>query len=213
MATKFDQFVEKVTKLPVPQKAGIALFIAAAMTAGTFFLLVQPTWEQAQRSIKKMRALEDELIQNQAIANNLQQYRKEKELLEQQLAKALTELPEDANIDALIESLYAIGTDSGLVIVNIEPKGERKQDFYAEVPLAMTVTGNYHQIAVFFDQISKLKRIINVTGIKLTDPKMQNEKIQLKATYTATAFRFLPKPPPGAAAPAKATGKKAKKKK
>ena len=208
MATKFDQFVEKVTKLPAPHKAGILLFIAAALTAGTFFLLVQPTWEQAEKSIRRMRALEDELIQNQAIANNLQQYRKEKELLEQQLAKALTELPEEANIDALVESLYAIGTDSGLVIVNIEPKGERRQDFYAEVPLAMTVTGNYHQIAVFFDQISKLKRIINVTGIKLTDPKVANEKVQLKATYTATAFRFLPKPPPGA--PGKAPAKKKK---
>ena len=194
MATKFDQFVEKVTRLPAAQKAGILLFTAAALTVGTFFLLVQPTWEQAEKSIKRMRALEDELIQNQAIANNLQQYRKEKELLEQQLAKALTELPEEANIDALIESLYAIGTDSGLVIVNIEPKGERGKDFYAEVPMAMTVTGNYHQIAVFFDQISKLKRIINVTGIKLSDPKVANEQVQLKATYTATAFRFLPKP-------------------
>lgn len=200
MANKFDAFVEKVSKLPGAHKLLIVLAIGGVLTGANFFLLVQPAWDDAQRSIKRMRALEDELIQNQAIANNLQQYRKEKELLEQQLEKALSELPEEANIDALVESLYAIGTDSGLVIANIEPKGERRQNFYAEVPLAMTVSGSYHEIAVFFDQVSKLKRIINVTGIKMTDPQFKNEKIQLKASYTATAFRFVSAPPPGAAA-------------
>lgn len=192
MATKFDEFVEKVTKLPTAHKAGIVIAIAGVLTAATFFVLVQPMWDDTTRAIKRMRTLENELIQNQAIANNLQQFRKEKELLEQQLAKALTELPEDANIEALVESLYTLGSDSGLVIENIEPKGQRNQQFYAEVPLAMAVTGNYHEIAVFFDQISKLKRIINITGIKLGTPTLKNEKVDLKATYTATAFRFLP---------------------
>lgn len=209
MATKFDEFVEKVTKLPTAHKAGIALAIAAVLTGATFFLLVQPTWDDTTRSIKKMRTLENELIQNQAIANNLQQFRKEKELLEQQLAKALTELPEDANVEALVESLYALGTDSGLVIQSIEPKGERSQKFYAEVPLAMSVTGNYHEIAVFFDQISKLKRIINITGIKLSAPAVKNEKVNLKASYTATAFRFLPQS--AVEAPAATSTKKKKK--
>lgn len=208
MATKFDEFVEKVTKLPTAHKAGIVIAIAGVLTAANFFLLVQPAWDDAARSIKRMRTLENELIQNQAIANNLQQFRKEKELLEQQLAKALTELPENANIDALVESLYALGTDSGLVIVSIEPKAERKQKFYAEVPMAMSVTGNYHEIAVFFDQISKLKRIINITGIKLGQPSVKNEKVQLKATYTATAFRFLP---PSEVAPTPPANNKKKK--
>lgn len=192
MATKFDEFVDKVTKLPIAHRVGIVAAIAGVLTAANFFLLVQPTWDEAARSIKRMRTLENELIQNQAIANNLQQFRKEKELLEQQLAKALTELPENANIEALVESLYKLGTDSGLVISSIEPKGERSQKFYAEVPLSMSVSGNYHEIAVFFDQISKLQRIINITGIKLDSPSLKNEKIDLKATYTATAFRFLP---------------------
>lgn len=195
MASQFDQFVEKVTKLPAPQKVAIVAFIAAAFTAGNYFILIQDTWEQSNKAIKRMRALEDELIQNQAIANNLEQYKTEKKQLEQQLAKALTELPEEANVDALVQSLFEIGTNSGLTIATIEPRGERRADFYAEVPLSMSVRGNYHEIAVFLDSVSKLKRIINVSNIKLTNPKFQNEKVVLEAKYTATAFRFLPAPP------------------
>lgn len=194
MATQTEQLIESVTKLPAAQKVAVVVFIAAALTAANFFLLVQPTWDEAEQSLKRMRALEDELIQNQAIANNLQQYRKEKEQLEQQLAKALTELPEEANIDALVQSLYEIGVKSGLSITNIEPKGESKAQFYAEIPLAMTVVGNYHEIAVFFDAVGKLKRIVNISGIRMGAPKFKNEKVLVEAKYTATAFRFLPQP-------------------
>jgi type IV pilus assembly protein PilO len=201
MATQAEQFVEKVTKLPLGQKIGIVTFLVAGITAANFFLLVQPTRDDFDNALKRMRALEDEMIQNQAIANNLNQYRKEKELLEQQLQKALAELPAEANIEALVQSLYEIGTKSGLVINSIEPKGENKSQFYAEVPLALSVTGNYHEIAVFFDSISKLKRIINVTGIKMLNPKLKNEQINVDSTFVATAFRFLPQPGNAAAAP------------
>lgn len=197
MATPVEQAIERVTKLPLGQKIAVVVFIAAAITAANYFVVVQPTWDESDTALQRMRQLEDEMIQNQAIANNLNQYRKEKELLEQQLAKALTELPEEANVELLIQSLYEIGTKSGLVINSIEPKSENKAQFYAEVPLAMTVTGNFHEIAVFFDAISKLKRIVNISKIKMSSPKLKNEKIIVDASYTATAFRFLPQPKEG----------------
>src|SRR5207253_4491218 len=104
------------------------------------------TVDQSEASLAQMRKLEEEVIQDRAIADNLNQYRKEKELLEQQLQKALTELPEDANIPEIIKSLYDIGGKSGLAITNLDPKGENKAQFYAEIPLTMAVTGNYHEI-------------------------------------------------------------------
>src|SRR4051812_30705710 len=104
MATQIEQAIEKVTKLPVGQKIGVVVFIIAAITAANFFLLIQGKWDEADARLKEMRALEDEKIQNQAIANNLNQFKKEKEFLEQQLAKALTELPEEANVEVLIQS-------------------------------------------------------------------------------------------------------------
>ena len=79
-----------------------------------------------------------------------------------------------------------------LVINNIEPQGEQKQSFYASIPIVMSVTGNYHEIGVFLDSISKLARIVNVTNIKMGSPKTVNEKLVVQASYIATTFRFLP---------------------
>lgn len=196
MASQGEQFIEKVTKLPLGQKIAVAVFVAGGLTAANFFLLVQPSDDETEEALKRMRKLEDEMIQNQAIANNLNQYRKEKELLEQQLAKALTELPEDSNVPEMIKSVYDIGAKSGLSITALEPKGENKAQFYAEIPFAMSVTGNYHEIAVFFDALSKLKRIVNVTGLKMGGPRVKNEKVLVDGTYMATTFRFLAQPKP-----------------
>lgn len=207
MATAAEAFIERVVKLPLGAKAAIVAGTVAAITAGNFFLLVQPAQKQIASAQREMKKLEEQYIQNRAIADNLNQYRKEKELLEQQLAKALTELPEEANIEGLIQSFYEIAGSSGLRIESITPRGEKKSQFYASVPLAMNVTGTYHELAVFFDAVSKLKRIVNISGLKMGQPKQRNEKIELKASYTATAFRFLS--PTDAAAQGK--GKKGKK--
>src|SRR5438445_7928183 len=144
-----------------------------------------------------LHALEDDLIQKQSIANNLAQFKHEKEVLERRLAQALTELPNEANIDDLIRSLSEIGTKSGLAINTIEPQGEARQSFYAAIPIVMSVTGNYHEIGVFLDSLSKLARIVNVTNIKMGTARPVNEKLVVNANYVATTFRFLPEPKQG----------------
>jgi type IV pilus assembly protein PilO len=129
--------------------------------------------------------------QKQSIANNLAQFRHEKEILERRLAQALTELPNEANIDDLIRSLSEIGTKSGLIINSIDPQGEQKQSFYASIPIVMSVTGNYHEIGVFLDSLSKLARIVNVTNKMGARPP---PKLVVSATCGDT-FRFLPERP------------------
>jgi type IV pilus assembly protein PilO len=194
MATPVEQFMERITKLPMPQKVGILAGIVVLITGGNYYFFVMDAVSQFESNVKRMQALEDKMIQNQQIAKNLNQYRKQKEQLEQELAKALTELPEEANIEGLIDSLNEMGTKAGLEVNSIEPKPESKgpDGLYAEIPLALTVTGNFHELAVFLDSVRQLKRIINITNIKITHPRMKNEKVLIDASYTATAFRFLP---------------------
>src|SRR4051812_5868766 len=139
-----------------------------------------------------LHTLEDELTQKQAIANNLAQFKREKEILERRLQQALTELPNEANIDELIRSLAEVGNKSGLVINDIAPQVEQKQSFYAAIPVVMAVTGNYHEVGVFLDSVSKLARIVNVTNIKMNSPRMSGDKLVVSANYVATTFRFLP---------------------
>jgi type IV pilus assembly protein PilO len=193
MATAAENFMDRITRLPMAQKVAILVFVVAALTAGNWFMFISAQFDNFESEGKKMRGLEGDVIAAQAIATNLTQYRKEKELMEQQLQKALTELPEEADLEGLIKSLNDLGQKAGLTINSIEPGGEKSgggDNLYNQIPLAMQVTGNFHEIAVFFDSVRQLKRIINVSGIKMTGPRIKNEKVLVDAAYTATAFRF-----------------------
>jgi type IV pilus assembly protein PilO len=192
MALTGQDALNWINKAPLGTKLGVVAALIAALTIGNWYFFIDPEQTQIQQRQGQLRGLEDELIQKQSIANNLAQFKHEKEILERRLAQALTELPNEANIDDLIRSLSEIGTKSGLVINTIDPQGEQKQSFYASIPIAMSVTGNYHEIGVFLDAISKLARIVNVTNIKMSGAKTVNEKLVVQANYIATTFRFLP---------------------
>jgi len=192
MALTGQDLLNAVNKAPIGQKVGVVAGLIVALTAANWYFMIDPMQVDITRRQGTLRALEDELIQKQSIANNLAQFKHEKEILERRLAQALTELPNEANIDDLIRSLSEIGTKSGLTINSIDPQGEQRQSFYASIPIVMSVTGNYHEIGVFLDSLSKLARIVNVTNIRMGGAKVKGEKLVLNATYLATTFRFLP---------------------
>src|SRR5437764_3049672 len=209
MALTGQDILNAVNKAPVGQKVGVVAAVIVALTAANWYFFVDPMQTQINQRQATLRQLEDELIQKQSIANNLAQFKHEKEILERRLQQALTELPNEANIDELIRSLAEVGNKSGLIINDIQPQPEQKQSFYASIPIVMAVTGNYHEVGVFLDAISKLARIVNITNIKMNTPKMGGDKLVVSASYVATTFRFLPETqaqaqgqgqtPPGAA--------------
>ncbi len=201
MALTGQDVLNAVNKLPLPQKIAVLAVAVVLITAGNWYFLVDPKLTEITQKQSTLRTLEDELIQKQSIANNLAQFKHEKEVLERRLAQALTELPNEANIDDLIKSLSDIGIKSGLTINTIEPQSEQRQSFYASIPIVMSVTGNYHEIGVFLDALSKLARIVNVTNIKMNSAKVQNDKLIVSASYVATTFRFLPETTKPAGAP------------
>jgi len=192
MALSGQEVLNAVNKMPLGQKVGVVAGVVILLSAANWYFFIDPMQTQITQRQGTLHALEDELIQKQSIANNLAQFKHEKEILERRLAQALTELPNEANIDDLIRSLSEIGTKSGLAINSIEPQAEQRQSFYASIPIVMAVSGNYHEIGVFLDSLSKLARIVNVTNIKMGQARVTNEKLVINANYIATTFRFLP---------------------
>jgi type IV pilus assembly protein PilO len=192
MALNGQEVLNAVNKMPLGQKVGVVAGVVILLSAANWYFFIDPMQTQIRERQGTLRALEDELIQKQSIANNLAQFKHEKEILERRLAQALTELPNEANIDDLIRSLSEIGSKSGLTINSIEPQPEQRQSFYAAIPIVMSVSGNYHEIGVFLDSLSKLARIVNVTNIRMGQARVANEKLLINATYIATTFRFLP---------------------
>jgi len=193
-----EQLIDRIQKLPLGTKLAAVLGTVAVLFVLNYFVMsvrLGPSISELESRITKTAAdqqrLEKEFIEKTAIANNLNQFRREKELLEQQLTEALAELPEEKRIEDLLQLFEDRALKAGLKIGSIEPKPPAPERFYAKIPIPMTVTGNYHEIATFFDSLARMRRIVNVSELSLGDPKDVNGKIVLSGKFLVTAFMFV----------------------
>ena len=209
-----DRILDAIAKAPMTLKAGVIAAFVVLITALNYFVFSIPTFgssiseteNRITRTDAEQRRLDNDLIEKTAIANNLNQFRREKELLEQRLQEALAELPEEKKIDELLQLFQERARKSGLEISAIEPQPVVNEGFYAKVPINMVVTGNFHEIVTFFDSLARLRRIVNVNNIVLDAPKDTGGKVLLNGKFLVTTFMFVQ--PKGDAAKSGAGGKK-----
>lgn len=204
-----DKLLDRVLKAPLGAKIGVLAGVVVLLTVLNYFVVgmnfgapISDLEDKIRRAAVEQQRLDKEYIEKTAIANNLNQFRREKELLEQQLREALAELPEDKNIEDLLQLFQDRALKAGLKIESIEPKAPATERFYAKIPIPMTVKGNYHEIATFFDALGRMRRIVNVSELQLDSPKDVNGKVILNGKFLVTAFMFVdPAKPGGHAAP------------
>ncbi len=193
-----DKLLDRILKAPLGAKIGVVAALVVLLTVLNYFVVgmnfgapIGDLEDKIRKATKEQQRLDKEYIEKTAIANNLNQFRREKELLEQQLREALAELPEDKNIEDLLQLFQDRALKAGLKIVSIEPKPPQADRFYAKIPIPMTVKGNYHEIATFFDSLGRMRRIVNVSDVVLDGAKDVNGKIVLDGKFLVTAFMFV----------------------
>jgi type IV pilus assembly protein PilO len=193
-----EKLAERIAKVPVAPKVAVVLAALAVVTLLNLFVVGIPYGKsigdiqaQQRRTEVDFEVLKKEYIEKKSIANDLNRFRREREILEQRLAEALSELPEQKNISELLQAFQDRAQKSGLEIVSVEPKDVVPSGFYARIPIDMQVEGNYHEIATFFDALGKLRRIVNVSDISLDRPQSKEGKVVLSSKFTATTFMFL----------------------
>ncbi len=194
-----DRLVERLMAVrPLVKIAGILVF-AVLVTAVNYFVASIPTFgipisdveAKIAAAAREQKRLDQDFAEKQAIANNLNEYRRERDLLDQRLRDALAELPDDKRIDELLQSLQDRAVKSGLEIQTIEPQAQVNEGFYARIPIPMTVEGDYHEVATFLDAIGRLQRIVNVNNLTFESPRDLNGRVVLKAKFLATTFMFV----------------------
>ncbi len=204
-----EKLIERIAGVPTGAKLGAAAAVAILVTVINYFAIGFPTFNapitdldrKIQAAEREQKKLDQDYIEKQAIANNLNQFRREKEALEQRLQEALSELPEDKKIDELLQLFQDRATKAGLEILTIEPQAQAVEGFYARIPIPMTVQGNYHEIATFLDAVGRLRRIVNVSNLTFDTPRDQNGRVVLNAKVLATTFMFVDAKPARAAKP------------
>lgn len=193
-----EQLIERIAKAPTNAKLGVVGVALVLVTALNYFVMSLPFGpsisdmnDRIDKAAVQQAKLDRDFIEKTAIANDLNRFRHERELLEQKLSEALAELPEEKNIDELLQQFQDRAQKSGLEIVTIEPKGQQTAGFYAKLPIQMKVSGNYHEIATFFDALGRMRRIVNVSEIALDTPRTQGGKVIVAGRFLATTFMFV----------------------
>jgi type IV pilus assembly protein PilO len=187
-----ERVLEALNKAPNSVKWGGLAAAIAVITGVNFFFFVQDAADMTARLQAEEQTLERQLAEKKGIADNLNALRKEMDSLDQQLQEALTELPDKKDIDELLAQLNDVGRKAGLDIAKVEPAPEAMESFFARIPVKMTVSGNYHEIALFLQEVANMRRIVNINNIQLKlNPSQKSEKVILSSDFMATTFRFV----------------------
>jgi type IV pilus assembly protein PilO len=139
----------------------------------------------------EVEGIQQSVQKHQAIAMRRHDLQARLSALDETLKVAITLLPESREIPELLTQISQLGVNSGLEFRLFKPEPEKQDDFYAEVPVRLSILGHFHELARFFDHLSKLSRIVNVTDIKITPMKGKEEASALSTSCLLTTFRFL----------------------
>lgn len=188
-----DPRVEQLLKLPNKQKIAILVAVVLIEATALVYFLYLPKHKMLTELKAQHQQLQAEVDENTKIANNLPKIQKEYNDLNFELEKALTELPNSKEIPSLLTSITATGKNAGLDFLVFRPRAEVVKDFYAEVPVDITISGSYFSVANFFAAVANLPRIVNITNVDFAEVRSVNNRMMTRVNCLATTFRFLGK--------------------
>jgi type IV pilus assembly protein PilO len=183
--------LERILSLPLNQRLLLYSGVAILIILLYVFLLYLPRSTQITQNRERIQSLEQEKTKLQSLIKEPEKTKQEIEEVEGQFNQAKTQLPEQKEIPELLKQVSNLGRDSGLEVVLFRQKAEVLQDLYAEVPVEMAVRGNYHQVALFFDKVRSLDRIVNISDTNMKNPQLVGGQMQVDAAFAATTYRFL----------------------
>lgn len=196
VAKSIDPFLEKVENLSQTQRIIVSVVFFVVIAGIFIYFLYWPKFEKINSLKKQLTDLEQKLSTAKRNAADLKKFQAKMKEAEAQFNMAMKKLPEKEEIPSLLTAISDSGQQVGLEFLLFEPKKEKKKEFYAELPVAMSLRGDYHNLAIFFDKVARLNRIVNITNIQMTRAKGKGKAAgELAAKCTAVTYKFLDEPP------------------
>lgn len=177
--------------------------VKAVLLAGLFLLLFGLGywyfWTDAFSKLDEAKAKEQELrtvfLDKKAQAINLEGYKQQMVEIEKTFGALLKQLPDRSQMDGLLTDINQAGLARGLEFELFKPGSETQTEFYAEMPIAIKVQGNYHDLGAFATDISKLSRIVTLSDISIVSGAAKEGKVpadtKLVMEATAKTYRYL----------------------
>lgn len=186
-------FIEKLLSRPKWQLVSgwIGTIVVISLIFWQFSM--SSKYEQLDKSSEELSKLENQITVETLKLRNLPKLRRELELYTDLHSKALEMLPRKGQVEGLLDAVSQLAQNSGLDVKTFIPRAEIKRQFYAEIPIDMQMTGKFHEVAIFLDELSREQRIVNVQDIILDNPRgyTDNIGVDINVKVVLKTFRYL----------------------
>ena len=192
MALKLD-----FGKLPWHAQLGAMAVIALAGVGAFWYFYASPAQATLETKRAEVARLQLQIKNGLATAKRLPEFRREVTVLEAQLDRLRTVLPEEQDVADLLRRVQAMATQSNLKISGFTPAAVTRREMHAEWPIGLKLEGNYHDIGAFLERVSKFPRIINVGALHIAAREGQTALNTVTAECTAMTFVLVNDTPAG----------------
>ena len=195
---------------------GVGLGVGLLLFGAGYWRLLQPMREDYDRSEAQLASLQSKIQEGRAAKQELPKFREEVRQLELELDKLLRILPARRNTPDLMRRIRSLAEQGDFTLRAFTPGVLTDKEFYSEWPIKVDLDGSYHNLALFFDRISRFSRIINVENLEIKAlPQVKNPKgpaeanpHTINAKFTAKTFVYKePEPEDTTAKDKKGKGK------
>lgn len=172
---------------PLLPRLSVLLGLFAGLLVGGWWVDWKSQIEDLEGKQQQEAKLKDEYLDKKRQTVNLEEHRKQLAEIDKSFGALLKQLPNKAEMEALLIDINQAGLGRGLQFDLFKPGRETARDFYAELPITLKITGNYHDLGAFAADVAKLSRIVSLTNLAVVPDKGG----QLKMDATAMTYRYL----------------------
>jgi len=188
MAIDLKVYFDKISKLRMMHR--ILIFAGTViLIVGLYIWLVYiPKTGEITTIKSELDRLERNIRLARVRAKNLKRLEADLAKAQGDLKVAIKLLPTTSEIPSLLKNITKLGNNSNLEFLLFSPEKEVSKEFYVEIPVSIELLGSYHDVAIFFDKVGKLDRIVNVVNVNMIPIKELSTT--LKTSCKATTYRF-----------------------
>jgi type IV pilus assembly protein PilO len=188
---KINKFIDsKYAPLDVKVKGAIFAGLCILPVVLFYFLIFSPNVEKIDGLEQKKENLITEVSKARKAESQLKKIKEEMAQTEELFKKTAIVLPKTKEIPALLRNISDLGKGAGLDFLSFKPGAEVPKDFYAEIPVDITIKGPYHNLGFFLDQVSDLERIVTVDNISMGGAQKEQGELLLNSRCRLTTYRF-----------------------
>ena len=188
-----------LARLPLAGQLGVAALVAAIICGGFYWFYYSDALEEQKKKEQQLAELQKQIRALEATANRLPEFQREVQALEARLETLKRILPPEKEMPDLMRRVQYLAAQSSLAIRKFTPAPTAQRDFYIEVPVSLDVEGTYHNLASFFDRISRMSRLVNMGNVKIKARGEQTINNTVTVSTVATTYVYQDPPPEGGA--------------